>query len=56
MAPGDTLVECLVQPRVSAGDEVIAVVGVDPQRMVVAVLFRPGPKEVERRAAVTGNV
>ena len=52
MSPGVALVERFVQPCVGAGQEVLAVVGVDPQRVVVAVLLAAGTEVVEAVAAI----
>ena len=56
MPPGCSLVKTFIQPGIAAGQQVIVIVRIDPQRMVVAVFFAPGAQHAEVFAAVTSHV
>ena len=54
--PRRDLVERLVEPSVGAREHVLRVVGVDPERVVVRVLFATRAQVVERLATVASDL
>ncbi len=56
MAPGEAIVEGLVEPGVGAGQEVVPVLGIDPEGMVVAMGFPSRPEIVEAGPTVPGHL